>query len=84
MERLRKQDEEQGIERKPLTDAQKAEIAEIRSVYQAKIAELELRQEGNRWKTPDPAEQIKLEEDYRRDRDRLTSERDAKIERVRG
>lgn len=84
MERLLKKDQEEGIERKPITDVQKAAIAEIRSFYQAKIAELELLHEGNRWKTQDPAEQVKLEEEYRLDRDRLTSERDRKIEKARG
>ena len=41
MERLRKQDEEAGVERRPVTDAQKAAIAEIRNFYEAKLAELE-------------------------------------------
>jgi hypothetical protein len=31
----------------------------------------------------DPADQTKLEEEYRRDRERLTSERDFKIEKAR-
>jgi hypothetical protein len=40
MERLRKKDEEAGIERRPPTEAQKAAIAEIRNVYEAKLAQL--------------------------------------------
>ena len=32
MERLRKQDAEAGVDEKPLTDAQRAAIAEARSV----------------------------------------------------
>src|SRR6478672_10315531 len=39
MERLRKQDAEAGIDEKPLTDAQRAAIAEARSVYEAQVAE---------------------------------------------
>jgi hypothetical protein len=34
MERLRKKDEDAGIERQPVTDAQKAAIAEIRNFYE--------------------------------------------------
>lgn len=92
MERFRKSDEEAGIERRPVTDAQKAAIAEIRNFYEAKIAELEVLHQGrlraiahsiNSGQT-DPAERTAREEEYRRDRDRLTSERDAKIEKARG
>ena len=83
MERLRKKDEEAGIARQPVTDAQKAAIAEIRSFYQAKIAEVELLHQGRLRTVMDPAERTALEELYRRDRERLTSDRDAKIEKAR-
>ncbi|MDR1990518.1 MAG: hypothetical protein LBQ09_09855 [Acidobacteriaceae bacterium] len=83
MERLRKQDAEQGIERTPLTEAQKAAIAEIRNFYHAKLAELELLHHGTRATTADPAEFASLEQDYRRDRERLMGERDRKIEKIR-
>ena len=83
MERLKKKDAEAGVEIKPLTDAQKATIAELRNFYQARIAEVELLHQGNMAKAFDPADQIKLEEEYRRDRERLTSERDHKIEKAR-
>ena len=42
MERLRKGDADAGIERRPVTDAQKAAIAEIRNFYEAKLAEVEV------------------------------------------
>jgi len=83
MERLRKKDEEAGISRQPVTDEQKAAIAEIRSFYQAKLAEIELLHEGRVRVVMDPAEREALDEAYRRDRDRLTSDRDAKIEKAR-
>ena len=35
MERLRQKDREAGVEERPLTDQQKAAIAEARQVYQA-------------------------------------------------
>lgn len=82
MERLRKQDEEAGVTRRELTEADKAAIAEIRSFYQAKIAEIELRH-GSAAAIFDPAERQTLDAEYRRDRERLTEERDRKIERIR-
>ena len=83
MERLRKRDEEEGVERRPVTDAQKAAIAEIRNFYEAKLAEVEVLHQGRLRSTFDPAEHAVREEEYRRDRERLTSERDSKIEKVR-
>ena len=83
MERFRQKDAEEGVDRKPLTDTQKGQIAEIRSFYQAKLAEIEVLHQGKLRTTYDPAEREEREQEYRRDRERLTSERDNKIERVR-
>jgi len=83
MERLRKKDKDEGIARRPVTDAQKAAIAEIRNFYEAKLAELEVLYQGRQRTTVDPAERSTREEEYRRDRERLSTERDAKIEKVR-
>jgi len=83
MERLRKSDEEAGVEWRPVTEAQKAAIAEIRNFYTAKIAEVEVLHQGRLRTTVDPGERAAREEEYRRDRERLSSERDAKIEKAR-
>jgi hypothetical protein len=83
MERLRKQDAEAGITHQPLTDAQKASIAEIRNFYESKLAELEVLHQGKLRRLLDPAARDLLEEEYRRDRERLTGERDSKIEKAR-
>ena len=83
MERLRKNDQEAGVERKPVTEAQKKAIAEIRNFYEAKIAELEVLHQGLLRSTGDPGERAAREQEYRRDRERLSSERDSKIERAR-
>ena len=83
MERFRKSDEEAGVERRPVTEAQKAAIAEIRNFYEAKIAEVEVLHQGRLRTMVDPAERATREEEYRRDRERLSSERDTKIEKVR-
>ena len=83
MERLRKKDADAGIERRPMTDEQKAAIKEIRSLYEAKIAEQDILHRSALRQTADPAERERLEAEYRRDRERLVSERDAKIEKSR-
>ena len=83
MERFKKQDKEAGVERKPLTDQQKAAIAEIRNFYEAKLAEADLLHQDKMLTTLDPAERTARDEEYRRDRERLSSERDAKIARAR-
>jgi hypothetical protein len=84
MERLRQRDEEAGVEHRPLTDDQKTAIAEARSFYQSKIAEQEVLHQSRLRKTFEPVERETLEAEFRRDRERLTSERDAKIEKIRG
>ena len=83
MERLRKQDEEAGIGQQVVTAEQKAEIAEIRNFYEARLAQLEVLHEGRLRSLVDPSERALLEDAYRHDRKRLTSERDAKVEKVR-
>ncbi len=86
MARLRKKDAESGESIRELSAAQKEEIAEIRRVYDAKLAEVDIMKKP---KLPDglPAElreQVDLlNEQYLRERDILTAERDAKIEAVR-
>jgi hypothetical protein len=83
MERLRKKDKEAGVEERSLTSDQKAKIAEIRNVAEAKLAEREILHHASLRKAEDPEAYEKLEEDYRRDRERIASERDTKIEKAR-
>lgn len=83
MERLRKKDAEDGVEQKPLTDQQREAIAEARNFYEAKLAEREVLHQSSMMRTSDPEARAALEQDYRRDRERLNSERDAKIARIR-
>ena len=42
MERLRQKDAQDGVDHQPRTDEQKAAIAEVRSFYDAKIAQAEV------------------------------------------
>ncbi len=83
MERLRQKDADAGVESRPLSDAQKAAIAEARNVYEAKIAELEVMHRSKLAAIADPAARDALEQEYRRDRERLNGERDSKIEKLR-
>jgi hypothetical protein len=83
LERFRKNDEAAGVEKRPLTDVQKAAIGEARNFCEAKLAEQEVLHQSRMRSSMDPAVRETLEQEYRRDRERLTSERDAKIERIR-
>lgn len=83
MERLRKQDEQAGVVDRRLTEAQKAAIAEVRNFYEAKMAEQDVLQQSRLRRTFDPAERDVIEGGFRRDRERLVAERDAKIEKIR-
>ena len=83
MERLRKKDADEGVTILPLSDEQRTQIAEVRSFYEAKIAEQKVLHQSAMRRTLDPAEIEKLEQQYRRELEHLTSARDAKIEKLR-
>ncbi len=83
MERLRKQDAEAGVDEKPLTDTQRAAIAEARSVYEARVAERRIMHESSVAGVFDPAERSQRDDELRRDLDRFESDRDSKIKRIR-
>ncbi|HET7617559.1 MAG TPA: hypothetical protein VFK20_03545 [Vicinamibacterales bacterium] len=84
MERLRKKDAEAGIEERPLTDEQKAQIADARSMYEAQVAQRRIMHQSKLLATLDPGERELLEEEFRRDLERFASDRDARIRRIRG
>ena len=83
MERLKKKDAELGIVEQKLTDAQKAAIAEARSVYEARVAERQILHRDRRLSTFDPAALEVLDEEYRRDLERFANDRDSKIRKIR-
>jgi hypothetical protein len=83
MERLRKKDAEAGTEQKPLTDAQRAAIAEVRSVYEAQVAERKIMHQSTIASVFDPAALEERHGELRRDLDRFERERDEKIKRIR-
>ena len=83
MERLRKKDAESGTEQTPLTDAQRAAIAEARGVYEAQVAERKIMHRSTVAGVFDPAELEERHSELRRDLDRFERERDEKIRRIR-
>lgn len=83
MERLRKQDAEEGTTEKPLTEAQRAAIAETRSVWEARVAERRIMHQSTLARTFDPAERELRDEEFRRDLDRFETDRDSKIRKIR-
>ena len=85
MERLKKKDAEEGVTAKPLTAEQKAAIVEVRSLYDSKIAEQDILQQSTlkNMGAADPAEVEEISRRFRRERERLASERDGKLEAIR-
>jgi hypothetical protein len=83
MERLQKGDKDAGIERKPLTDAQRAAIAEVRNLYESKLAEQDVMHQSKLRRTLDVSEIDALNQLGRQERERLVNDRDAKIEQIR-
>jgi hypothetical protein len=83
MERLQKKDEAAGIVNRPLTDAEKTAIAEVRNYYEAKIAEQQVLYESHVKKVTDPAAREALDSEWRRERERFIEDRDRKIDKIR-
>ena len=83
MERLKKKDAETGAVEHKLTDAQKAAIGEARSLHEARVAELQILHRSKQLPAVDPVEIEKIEQEYRRDLERLASDRDSKIRKIR-
>ena len=84
MERLRQKDKEASIDDRPLTDEQKAAIAEARQFHQAKAAEREILHQAALRKASTHEEIERLNEELRRDKERLANDRDRKIAEIRG
>ena len=83
MERLRASDPA-GTKEKPLSSKQKEEIAEVRRVAAARLAECEILFKDALKQTHDPAEREKAESEYQIDRQRINDDRDRAIEAIRG
>lgn len=84
LERLKKKDAEAGVEQKPLTDEQRAAIADARSLCEARIAERRIMHQSQTAALFDPQELERKREELRRDIAQFEADRDAKIRRIRG
>lgn len=83
MERLKKKDEEAGIVTRPLSDAARNAIAEVRRFYEAKIAEQEVLHHSRARRVAELAEREALDAEWRRERQRLSEECERKVEKIR-
>jgi len=80
MERLRQKDKEASVEDRPLTEEQKAAIAEARQFYTAKVAELDILHQSGLAGAASAEEIERLNDNLRRDKERLAGDRDRKID----
>jgi hypothetical protein len=83
MERLRQKDREEGVAERPLTDEQRAAIAEVRKVYEARSAEREILHRDALRRARSPEEVARLNEELTQDQGRLARDRDRKIAEIR-
>jgi hypothetical protein len=80
MEKLRARGD---FSQKPLTDEQKAEIAEIRTRYKARIAELEIKQQDKMNKASSYEEIESFKEELVKERIRLNEKMEVEVRKVR-
>lgn len=83
MARFKKQDADAGVADPVLTEDQKNEIAEVRKTYGAKLAQEEILFKSHGQAAIDPESRRTMEDNYRRDVERISHERDRKIEKIR-
>jgi hypothetical protein len=83
MERLRQKDTDSGVSERPVTDEQKASIAEARSVHASKVAELQILHRAKLAGVFDPADRGQAEDAYRRDLQRLNEGLERAVGKIR-
>jgi hypothetical protein len=83
MERLKKKDAEAGVQEQTLTDEQRAQIAEAKSIYEARVAERRIMFQSQTAAVFDPAELELRREELRRDLAQFETDRDAKVRAIR-
>lgn len=84
MARLRQKDAEAGVVSGPVSDEQKAEIAEVRSRAEARIAELKILHQSKTAAIFDPDARALVDAELRRDVQRVEEDRESKITKIRG
>ena len=83
MARLRKKDADEGTVDAPLTEEQRAAIADVKQVYAARRAQAEIMLNAARATAHDVETLTRLNDEFRRDTDRMARELDEKIAAIR-
>jgi hypothetical protein len=83
MERLRQKDREEGVAERPLSDEQKAAMAEVRRTYEARMAEREILHRDALGRARSHEEIVKLNDQLSQDRERLVRDRDRQLAEIR-
>lgn len=83
MARLRRKDEDAGTSERPLDEAQKAAIAEVRQIYAARKAQAEIMHQASLASAFDVESVQRLQAEFRRDTDRMQRELDEKVAGIR-
>jgi hypothetical protein len=83
MARLRQKDAERGEQAAPLTDEQKARIADVRQAAQAKLAQEDILYQASLAKSWEPDARAKLEAEHRLDVQRINDDAERKVEKIR-
>ena len=83
MARLRQKDAEAGVVTGQVSDEQKAEIAEVRSRAEARIAELKILHQSKAAGIFDPDARALVDAELRRDIQRIEEDRESKIAKIR-
>ncbi len=83
MERLRKKDADSGVAERTVSDVQRSAIAEARSLHASKVAEIEILHRSKMAGMFDPAQRAQLEDEYRREMQRLNEDLERKVHRIR-
>ena len=81
--RLRQKDAESGEQATPLTEDQKARIAEVRQTAQARLAQEDILYKDALGRTWEPEPRAKLEAEHRQDVQRINDDAERKIEKIR-
>jgi hypothetical protein len=84
MARLRQKDAERGEQAAPLTEDQKARIAEVRQAAQAKLAQEDILYQSSLAKAWEPEARAKLDAEHRLDVQRINDEAERKVQKIRG
>lgn len=83
MARLKQKDADTGTVDTPLTEAQRAAIADVRQVYAARRAQAEIMLTAARATAHDVETLGRLNEEFRRDTDRMARELEEKVAAIR-